>query len=47
VDLTAVAYRCGYYDQPHFIHDFRLFSGMTPGEYLAVATPHLNHVPLG
>jgi len=46
VDLTAVAYHCGYYDQPHFIHDFRLFSGMTPGEYLAVATPHLNHVPL-
>jgi AraC-like DNA-binding protein len=45
-DLTAVAYHCGYYDQPHFIHDFRLFSGMTPGEYLAVATPHLNHVPL-
>ena len=47
VDLTAVAYRCGYYDQPHFIHDFRLFSGMTPGEYVTVATPHLNHVPLG
>ena len=45
-DLTAVAYHCGYYDQAHFIHDFRLFSGMTPGEYLAVATPHLNHVPL-
>jgi AraC-like DNA-binding protein len=45
-DLTAVAYHCGYYDQPHFIHEFRLFSGMTPGEYIAVATPHLNHVPL-
>lgn len=41
-----VAYRCGYYDQPHFIHDFRMFSGMTPGEYLTVATPHMNHVPL-
>ncbi|WP_263352613.1 helix-turn-helix domain-containing protein [Acidicapsa acidisoli] len=41
-----VAYRCGYYDQPHFIHDFRMFSGLTPGEYVAVATPHLNHVPL-
>lgn len=43
---TGLAYRCGYYDQAHFIHDFRLFSGMTPGEYVAVATPHLNHVPL-
>jgi AraC-like DNA-binding protein len=43
---TGVAYRCGYYDQAHFNHDFRLFSGMTPGEYVTVATPHLNHVPL-
>jgi AraC-like DNA-binding protein len=43
---AGVAYRCGYYDQAHFIHDFRLFSGMTPGEYITVATPHLNHVPL-
>jgi AraC-like DNA-binding protein len=43
---TALAYRCGYYDQAHFIHDFRLFSSMTPGEYVTVATPHLNHVPL-
>jgi AraC-like DNA-binding protein len=43
---AAIAYRCGYYDQAHFIHDFRMFSGLTPGEYVAVATPHLNHVPL-
>jgi len=43
---TEIAHGCGYYDQPHFIHDFRLFSGMTPGEYAAAATPHLNHVPL-
>jgi AraC-like DNA-binding protein len=43
---AGVAYRCGYYDQAHFNHDFRLFSGLTPGEYVAVATPHLNHVPL-
>jgi AraC-like DNA-binding protein len=43
---TDIAYRCGYYDQAHFIHDFRMFSGLTPSEYVAVATPHLNHVPL-
>jgi len=43
---AGLAADCGYYDQPHFIHDFRLFSGMTPGEYMAVATPHLNHIPL-
>lgn len=43
---TAMALDCGYYDQAHFIHDFRHFSGMTPGEYVQVATPHLNHLPL-
>jgi len=43
---ATVAYNCGYYDQAHFIHDFRLFSGLTPSEYVAIATPHLNHVPL-
>jgi len=43
---AALAADCGYYDQAHFIHDFKHFSGLTPGEYLAVATPHLNHIPL-
>jgi AraC-like DNA-binding protein len=46
VDWAQIALECGYYDQPHFIHDFRSFSGLTPGGYLAAATPHLNHVPL-
>jgi len=41
-----LAATCGYYDQAHFIHDFRSFSGMTPSDYITIATPHLNHVPL-
>jgi AraC-like DNA-binding protein len=28
--LTEMALNCGYYDQSHFIHDFRLFSGYNP-----------------
>jgi AraC-like DNA-binding protein len=30
--LTGVAYESGYYDQAHFIHEYKVFSGLTPGE---------------
>ncbi len=46
IDWARVALENGYYDQAHFIHDFQGFSGFTPGAYSALATPHLNHVPL-
>jgi AraC-like DNA-binding protein len=46
VDWAQIALDCGYYDQPHFIHDFREFSGLTPTQYFARATAHLNHVPV-
>jgi AraC-like DNA-binding protein len=31
--LTSIALACGYYDQSHFIHDFRGYSGYSPNEY--------------
>ncbi len=31
--LTDVAYRAGYYDQAHFIHDFKALAGLTPRDY--------------
>jgi AraC-like DNA-binding protein len=46
VDWVQVALEGGYYDQAHFIHDFQGFSGLTPAAYLALATEHLNHVPI-
>jgi len=46
IDWAQLAVDCGYYDEAHFIHDFQAFSGFTPGTYLALATEHLNHVPL-
>ena len=31
--MTQLAHRLGYYDQAHFIKDFKAFSGITPKEY--------------
>jgi AraC-like DNA-binding protein len=46
VNWTDLALACGYYDQAHFIRDFQALSGLLPSDYLALKTPHLNHVPL-
>jgi AraC-like DNA-binding protein len=46
VEWANVALDCGYFDQAHFVHDFRAFSGINPSAYIAYRTPHRNHVPL-
>ncbi len=46
VDWAEIALTCGYFDQAHFIHDFRAFSGINPSSYLADHTSHLNHVAI-
>ena len=46
IDWTDVALACGYYDQAHFIHDFRAFSGINPTAYVRVRGPQRNHIPL-
>ncbi len=33
--LTQVALDCGYYDQSHFIHDVKAFTGYHPGFYFS------------
>ncbi len=33
--LSRVAVECGYFDQPHLIHDFRDFAGSAPAAFLA------------
>ena len=44
VNWTELALACGYFDQAHFIHDFRAFSGLTPTGYQAGRTEFQNHV---
>jgi AraC-like DNA-binding protein len=34
VDWAEVAHRAGYHDQPHFNHELRRFTGLTPTGYL-------------
>ncbi|SPE57277.1 putative Transcriptional regulator, AraC family [Verrucomicrobia bacterium] len=46
MDWADAAVGCGYYDQAHFIHEFRAFAGMTPAVYLKRRGPFLNYVPL-
>jgi AraC-like DNA-binding protein len=44
VDWADVALAGGYSDQAHLSHEFRDFSGLSPGTYLAAEKPFANHV---
>lgn len=37
--LTSIAYDCGYFDQSHFIRDFKSFTSVTPSAYLENSFP--------
>jgi AraC-like DNA-binding protein len=47
-DWGDLAFECGYFDQSHFINDFRGFSGLRPSEFISQGGPRVmeNHVPL-
>ncbi len=33
--ITELAYECGYFDQAHFINEFKTMSGLTPKQFFA------------
>jgi AraC-like DNA-binding protein len=33
LSLTSIAYACGYFDQSHFIREFRSFTGISPSGF--------------
>lgn len=46
VDWARIAALCGYYDQSHFIHEFREFTGINPTAYRPRSPTEHNHVLL-
>lgn len=46
IDWADIALSCGYFDQAHFIHDFRVFSGVNPSTYLRYRGESPNHVTI-
>lgn len=39
ISLTSIAYDCGYFDQSHFIREFKSFTGFTPSGYSLANSP--------
>jgi AraC-like DNA-binding protein len=47
VQWSQVAIDSGFYDQAHFISDFKYFSGFTPSEYMKRKAETINYIPVG
>lgn len=47
IDWALLSADCGFYDQAHFINDFKEFSGFTPEEYTKRKSSYLNYIPVG
>ena len=46
VNWTASAYDLGYFDQAHFIKEFKYFSGLNPQKYLEMQGEYMNYIPI-
>ena len=45
IDWADIAARAGYFDQAHFVHEFREFTGLTPTRYIEVRRRFLREHP--
>jgi AraC-like DNA-binding protein len=43
INLTELAFTCGYYDQAHMINDYKLLSGKTPSQYFIECEPYSDY----
>ena len=41
-----LAVECGYYDQAHFIKEFKKFSGFSPEDFVQEKGEYINYIPL-
>ena len=46
IHWSDIAVKSGFYDQAHFIHDFKDFSGFTPNDYIKRKSGTLNYIPV-
>lgn len=46
INWTGLAIDCGYYDQAHFINEFRKFSGYNPKAYMEARGEFINYIPI-
>lgn len=46
INWTQLSLDCGYYDQAHFINEFKHYSGLNPERYLIEKGSILNYIPV-
>lgn len=47
IEWTGLGLDYGYYDQPHFIHDFQRFAGFSPSAYLKMRGEFMHYITVG
>lgn len=46
LQLTSLGYDCGYYDQAHFIKEFKKFAGFSPKKFIREKGEYIHYLPL-